>query len=737
MGKKIEPLNEPNEEDKKLEEKVKKMLDPREPDEKEKPKIEVIKDKEEDTDIDAALPTKIEIKEQDQDKPEEEVPDETPVETVKTAPPLSKKISVTHHEEEPEKQEEPSASEESPAGDEAASIEGTNEEAPEPEAENNAADDEATSEEESETETGKQPAATESVETEEADEVPQKQDKELDAAVDDIVASESDKLLEAEDAVKEESEVIKPPKEKGGFKAAFARLLKSKRFRRSALLAILLATIIAGTVPTSRYFILNAAGVRSSASLRVIDQSSLQPLKNVTVTVNGQSAKTDLDGNATVHSIKLGKTELKVEKRAFAPKVRTVTVGWGSNPLGEEGLEPVGTQYSFLVTDFISGKPLEKVEAVNGDASAISDSEGKIKLTLDMPEDEFEVQIFAPEYRQETLTINADDMSQRSVAMAPAKKHVYISKRSGKFDVYAVYADGKEEELILPGTGAERDDITLVSHPAQPVVALVSTRDNERNNDGFLLSTLTIINLNDKENPKQVTKSERVQLVGWEGERLVYVKIASGTSAADSGRHQLRAYNINEDTDAELARSNYFNDVMLAKGVVYFAPSSAYASEPAALYRVNPNGSDKQIVHPAETWSIFRTGHNQLIFTTGRDWFEFDLDTKSSSQLEGEPSNVKSRIYVDNQARETSLWIDQRDGKGVIVKYDINSGSEEVLEQQSGLKLPVAWLSNTAIVYRIISDQESADYVVSTLGGEPKKLADVTDTSGLDRWYYY
>lgn len=52
--------------------------------------------------------------------------------------------------------------------------------------------------------------------------------------------------------------------------------------------------------------------------------------------------------------------------------------------------------------------------------------------------------------------------------MAPSRKHVFISKRSGTYDVYKVDVDGKNEEKVLSGTGSERPDaIALSIHPTK------------------------------------------------------------------------------------------------------------------------------------------------------------------------------------------------------------------------------------------------------------------------------
>jgi hypothetical protein len=176
---------------------------------------------------------------------------------------------------------------------------------------------------------------------------------------------------------------------------------------------------------------------------------------------------------------------------------------------------------------------------------------------------------------------------------------------------------------------------------------------------------------------------------------------------------------------------------MLTSEFLLFAPSSAYAKAPAGLYRINPDGTDKHTVHGNEVWSMFRSDYESIVYTTGRDWFTFNMNDKSTEQLEGQPTEYNSRVYVDSPDGTKSVWVDQVDGKGVIMLNRLDDSEESIVVTQGGLQLPVSWLNNDTIVFRVKTELETADYVANINGGEPKKLADVTNAAGIDRWYYY
>lgn len=557
-------------------------------------------------------------------------------------------------------------------------------------------------------------------------------------AVDEIVSAEADELIAARDKDRVQAEVSAKPREKRSFRKFLAAWWHNKLARNATFALIFLALAAALAFPNSRYFILNNSGVRSSASITVLDQTTGQPLKNAEFRLAGQSGKTDGEGNVRLHNLRLGRTTLMVSKPAFAEISQPVTVGWGSNPLGDFRLKAVGSQYTFVVTDFASRQPIAKAEASSGEANARSNEKGEIVLTVPQTEkDRIDVIITSDNYRTENMAVPIVQKEVMNLALVPARKHVFISKRSGTYDVYKIDVDGKNEERILGGTGREQlNTLALSPHPTKNVAALVSSRDEVRNGDGFRLNTLTIIDLSDNETSK-VTQSERIQLVDWIGDKLVYVKITEGASAASKDRHKLISYDLNTGKETELATTNYFNDVLAANGSIYYSPASFNVNGSVGLFKINAEGNNRKMIYDKEIWNLFRTAYDKLSVSMGQDWFELNLDNDALSKSSA-PAAQKSRVYFDNpQGGNTSLWTDDRDGKGTLLSYDNESREDKVLHARSGLKNPVRWLSGKHIIFRVNNAQESADYLINADGGDPIKIRDVTDTAGIDRWYYY
>lgn len=567
----------------------------------------------------------------------------------------------------------------------------------------------------------------------------------LEDDIEDVELQESNELLDDQDGLLSEpiesKENIEDNNLDSGNKIArFVKdLWKNPKKRWSIIIGFTVVIMVVAILPQSRYFVLNNVGVRSSASIKVLDSSTGQPLKNVNVKIGSVESKTGQEGVAKLENLKLGNAKLVIYKRAFAENTSDITIGWGSNPLGEQSVKPVGLQYTFDVKDYLSDKPIEQAEAVSGEYSAFSDEEGRVVLTIDQPgENTIKITVKAEGRRDEEINQQTESKEVQEISMVPARKHIFVSKRSGKYDAYKVDLDGKNEELLLSGTGYETDDISLVPNADKDMTALVSTRENTRNKDGFLLSTLTLIDATgDTVSTEPITKSEKIQVIGWSGDQLVYVKIADGASASTPGRHRLITYNTETGQSKEIAQSNYFNDLLMIGDDIYYAPSSAFEGSKKGFFKVNSKGEDQRVLFDNEVWNIIRTDYETLMFSVDKDWYEYDLVSGKVLASNGPPVSQITRVYIDGPEKKKSLWIDQRDGKGALLTYDTNSKEDKVIKTQSGLTYPILWLSANVAVYRISTDQESADYAISLDGGEAKKIRDVTKTSGIDRWYYY
>jgi len=557
-----------------------------------------------------------------------------------------------------------------------------------------------------------------------------KDSADTDDVVDEVVKEEGDRLLKSEDEALERQ--FEPPK---GSKSLKSRLKNAvvfwwehKKLRYLTFFVLFLAITAVAFVPPARYLVLNTAGVRVRSSMNIVDSQTGLPLKNIPVSLQGQQQRSDDEGYIEFSDLKLGNALLIVEKPGYAKYEKDLVLGWGSNPIGDQPLSAVGTQFTFLLSEWLSGKPIKDAEAISGEDIAQVDEEGRIVLTVGELGEDTEATIRGEGYREEKLLLSkvADE---QEVKLAPARKHVFVSNRTGEYDLYKIDVDGMNEEILLEASGKEREIPHVRPHPTKDYVAYISTRDGEINSDGFVLDGLFVIDVLSGDT-KRIVRSEQIQIVGWDGNKIVYTAVTEGVSGGNPERSRLFSFDIDTGEKVQLASSNYFNDVRLVEGKVYYSVSSfAVPLSAAKLFAVNPDGTDPQEVIGTQVWTIVRAGFNTLHFRAVNadsvtTWFTKEGD-KAVEELESPPVKQVSTHYSTSPNSEFAFWVDERDGKGVLLKYDVAKGEEEILRTSPGLSDPVYWLNDDYIVYRIATSQETADYIMSVDGGEPQKVADV------------
>jgi thioredoxin reductase len=552
-------------------------------------------------------------------------------------------------------------------------------------------------------------------------------DVQTDRAVDDIIAKEADTVLAAEDAAA------------GTQTVAVHRKGKWKRFWRSKwtwysitfLLLVGVATVAA--VQPARYWTLNELRVKASSSVLVTDELTRQPLKNVTVRIGSASVSTGSDGMGRLSGLRLGPAVLTISRPGFADYHRNVTIGWGGNPFGTVGLQATGVQYTVRIQDFLTGKGIEGAEVDSGDAAALSDANGKAVLIMsgsatgDLP-----VTVRSDGYRGETATVVALTKQPVPISMITSRKAVYVSKQGVTYDVVSSDIDGQNKKVLLAGSGLEGANISLAVSPDGSRAALVSTRDDQKDADGYLLNTLTIISVATGDTVT-IAHAEQIRLIDWAGTRLVFEQVTTDQSGQNS-KYSVIAYDYAANSRVQLVAANTLKTALTAQGNLYYSlvASDTDTSVKPGLYAVGLDGNGKRSVLSKEPWSVYRTDYNSLSVQTADGWYVVDL-AKGTSVVGSIPTTYASRQYVDSPANNAqSLWVEVRGEQGTLLRYDRKTGKDTVATATPGLVMPVRWLTDDTAIYRLTTNTETADYAVSTLGGgTPHKIADVINTYGF------
>ncbi len=554
---------------------------------------------------------------------------------------------------------------------------------------------------------------------------------------------DADSLSAAQLALNQDDEDTK--KKSGGgnpvarFVAGIGSWWQQAKLRNSIIAAVVVLMIIIVAVPTPRYAMLNTVGVRATASLSVIDSETKLPLKEVNVSLGDKQLLTDDSGAVVLDGVRLGTQKLTIEKSAYDTYTQDIQIRVGSNNIATVELVSVGTSFKFELSDWLTNEPIKGAEVTFESNAAFADDTGLVTLnTPDNTSDSITVVAKAPGYADKEVTINTQEEVVTEVKMVVDRYHTFVSKRDGTYDVYRIRADGSDEKRLLEGSGNERSDIRFDSSPSGKKAVLVATRDrNIKNSDGYVMSGLYLIDVLSGEFEK-LDSSERIDIVGWIGETVVYVKVQAGASGRNPERHRLVTLNTGTKQLSQIAASNYFNDVLVANDYVFYAPSDAYKQNPRAfLFRSNADGSSIETVFEKTVWTILRTGYNEIIFDSEQTWYQGEVERIYNVELDARPTNFASRLYTENPSGSRAAWVDTRDGQGTLILVDTTSEKENTLVTQGGLRNPVVWLDDTHLMYRVVTSTETADYVISTQGGDAVKITNVTNVSGADRWYYY
>ena len=558
-----------------------------------------------------------------------------------------------------------------------------------------------------------------------------------DAIVDEIIANE--KTNQSNDLEKSNEDYLITSRPKKGIKKLFSQWWHNRLLRNLTILILFAVIIFIIAIPSTRYKVLNGLGVRASLSVKVIDTVNGRPIKNVAVSIGETSTKTDQEGVAQLNNVPLGDATLVMQKRSFKEESVPITVGWGSNPFDAPiELVPTGTTFSFKITDWLSGTPLQNVEVSDGESIALSDEAGIAKLTVEPTDADIVVTTNNNGYRAEAATLPADTVEDTAITLVPSKKDVFISKRNGVYDVYGRYVDGRDEQVLLAGTGSEQIDTHVLSHPYNGIAALVSSRAGNRSDDGNMLSDVYIISTDTKQAEKiEGSSSERIRLIGWSGDSLMYVSSNVGVTAAEN-KQKLFAYNTKEKSTNELVSASYFTDVRVINDAIYYVLPKSDGTQSGGLTKISSSGKDKSVVLAKEVWGVYRSSKDTLqISAAGDEWYEVSLADSKVTKLEGAPPLVQNRVYSTNTSSTQSAWIEERDGKASLIVVDKNTNNQKELFKQAGMTYPIQWLNDSALLYTVSGPQETATYVVSTINGTAKRVGDVTVSVYNDNQYYY
>ena len=506
-----------------------------------------------------------------------------------------------------------------------------------------------------------------------------------------------------------------------------------RKRRRKPVLAVLLCLVIiivaVLAIPVVRAKALTLLGARSSLTLTVLDAQTNQPLLDVQATTGGQTATSNAAGVITLSSLDLGSRSVTLSKPAFASQIVDVDVQWRSMASASARLTATGKHYDLVAVDSLTSQPIAKANALVGSTKYQANNQGELSVVADS--DASSITMSAAGYATTTTVANKLSTTKQ-VSLNPAVADVYIARAAGVYNVYERAAGDTGGHVLLAGTGLETAQLDLVPNAAASQAALVSTRDNQKDNAGYLLDTLTLVDVHTGK-AIAVAHAATVKIIGWSGDRLVYGALKANAAASDKQRYGLYSYDVGSKRQTTLVQANNINDALMIGDRVYYAASNRSSGGTSVFIAINSNGAAKQQVLNSEVSTMNRIDVDQLLLSTTDGWYSYHPSDSKAIKTTGAQTALASRLYIENPFNKAmSARIDTTSST-----ITVQTGSRtQTLTGVNTAQYPLRWLSPQTLLYRTItSSGVASDYAVGVSGGAAVKLVDVSNANGLTLWH--
>lgn len=487
------------------------------------------------------------------------------------------------------------------------------------------------------------------------------------------------------------------------------------------------ALLVLLAVPLTRWAILNFIGLRGDLTIRVVDEKSATLLTKATIKLDdGSFGQTNAKGTLIFANTKLGKRKVSIQKSGYADVTTTLTNGIGSTKPTIK-LRAIGIKLDVDVKNWLSGKVIESATVTYKSASAISDKTGRASLIIP-PTDAVKVKIRVSATGFLDKETETDvDVASREVALVSAAKNYFISKRDGKFDIFSANLDGTNQQKIIEATGKEDEGLMQLSiNRNNKQAILVANRDGKLTNNK-VVAGVYLIDL-EKSSIKKIDEGSDVQLINWSDNSMVYTKTVPDLNYDDPALSRLMNLNISNNKLTELAQTNYFQIAVMAQNKIYYLPADAYRTlENNALSSLDVISNAKKTYFADKTlrYAVRASfGTLELQDTAGTN-YELQIANGATKAIDHRPSSAL--LFSSSPDGQAWAWNDRRDGQGALLGYSIKDSAEKTIAKAGGLTSPVRFINDDLVIVRVVTSQETADYVVSLMSGKMSKVVDVSN----------
>ncbi len=559
----------------------------------------------------------------------------------------------------------------------------------------------------------------------------------------DIVIDESGKIEEPP------KEVSKPSAHKNSRWKRFVNWYKNHKKKSIPLTIVILLAVLAG-VPWSRYQIAGLV-LKNDLSMRVVDSVAATPVSGADVYVGSVHGLTDGSGKVVLHKVKDGPRKVSVTKKYYKDSQTKVLV-----PILKQKNIPTvkfvatGRQVKISVKNLIGRASLANVDIKIADISAKTDKSGNAIVVLPVGTKSQKATLHLDGYNDAAATVNVSDQTiqQNDFSLTPTGKVYFLSKLSGKIDVVKTNLDGTDRQTVLPGTGQEDNNNTvlLASHDWK-YLALLSRRAGN-------FASIYLINTVDDKLITVDDGSATFTPVGWSNHYFVYSVAHNDYNSWQPNALVIKSYNAEKGqgltlvnsqaegtSNADAVYQNIFstlimgNDVVYAKSWLQYQGYSRVSGKQNSLAAIHADGSDGRQLKAVDSNTSYFT-NLKLNKPRELDFGIYDDSSQSSSYFVLDKNgNITQSSSVTEQSLQTpattfllspsgdqTFWAEQRDGKNTLLIGDQDAGNSKQIATLSDYDSYGWYLDD----YLLVSKNNSVLYVMPKNGPDSQAVK-ITD----------
>lgn len=554
-----------------------------------------------------------------------------------------------------------------------------------------------------------------------------------------------------------------------GLLRALQSMPKPQRILVLSFATVVVLAILLAAVPVSRYALLGTVFKRNLA-VRVVDSQTGSPISKAIVAIDGQSTATDATGEGRLH-VRVGRRVLSVNKQYYRTysQGQLVNISKNRNQVVIK-LVATGRPVSVTVTNKLTGKPLAGATVKALDTEAVTGPNGVATIVLPASTAKQSITVTAAGYNTGNgeLSVTGQTANTNSFSVTPVGKLYFLSNLSGKIDVVKTDLDGGNRQTILPGTGYESKNSTvLLASRDWRYLALYAQRKASGNPEIDLIDTSndTLTNI-DEGNASFI-------LTGWDDHYFVYLVDRSGYKPTQNKTQTLKSYNadnrkisvLDEASNSGVTSFDYpyytyqqsLNSVAIMSNEIVYAESVQTSGAPymkdqqARVMSIQPDGSRKRVIkaysYPLtnDYWlNTLSLNIGQTVDDPTTAYFQATASSWNGNypQSQGFDNSVyqytngqvKQRtdltsIYGDDGQRTTyllspsgkqTLWSVYADGKNILKIGDKSGQNGTAITAESDYN-PYGWFTDA---YVLLQKSGSELYIMASDGtSQPYKIA--------------